>query len=269
MKAQIDRANAFASLHVAGEPIVLPNAWDAASARIVAAAGARAVATTSAGVAWALGHPDGNRLAREDALHALARIARSVTLPVSADIEQGYGELPDDVGRTVAACIDAGIVGVNIEDSLRPVAEQQLRITAARTAAEGEGVPLFINARIDTHRLGDSGSDAWLDETITRARAYEQAGADGVFVLGALRAETIRALVTATALPVNVAFGPGTLPIVKLAEAGAARISAGSSIAEAAYSLVEEWAAKMFDKTDTGDLPAPGLSWAELNRLVS
>lgn len=258
-------ARAFARLHVPGDPLVLPNAWDAASARIVAAAGARAVATTSAGVAWSLGATDGEGVTRSLALEAVARIVHAVDLPVTADIERGFGDGPSDVGDTVAWSIASGVVGVNLEDSLRPIDEQVLRLQAARAAADDAGIPLFINARIDTHRLPDT---AWLDETVARARAYTAAGASGVFVLGALRAEAVRALVTAVDVPVNVAYGPGTLSVHELAAAGAARISAGSSIAEAAYGLVGDLAGAMLDPAGTATATAPTVSYSELNRIL-
>lgn len=156
-----DRALAFRALHVPGRPLVLPNAWDAASARIVEDAGAAAVATTSAGLAWALGVPDGDQLDRERALEALARITATVAVPVSADIESGFAKDAAGVADTVRAVLAAGAVGVNIEDALyggagvlRPVAEQAERIAAAREAADAEGVPLFVNARIDTFLRG-------------------------------------------------------------------------------------------------------------------
>jgi 2-methylisocitrate lyase-like PEP mutase family enzyme len=269
MTSQIDRAHTFAALHTAGDPVVLPNVWDAASARIVAESGARAIATTSAGIAWSLGFADGNRLTRDDALSALTRIARVVTVPLTADIERGYGDTARDVGETVTAFFGAGVVGVNLEDSLRPIADQQQRLASAREAADSAGIPLFVNARIDTHSLGDIGGAEWLDETVARALAYERAGASGIFVLGALRAESIRALVDAVALPINVAFGPGTLPIAELALAGASRISAGSSIAESAYSVVGEWASRMSEANAPAAVPAPRLGWAALNSLIA
>lgn len=268
MTDQIENARVFASLHIEGDPVILPNVWDAMSARIVAASGARAIATTSAGIAWSLGCSDGNHLSREAALDAVSRILDAVTLPVTADIEGGYGLTPGDVGRTVALFVEAGVVGINIEDSLRPIGEQQLRIAAARVAAERANLPLFINARIDTHKLAEIGSSAWLEETVTRAQAYEDAGASGVFALGALRAESIKALAGATPMPVNVAFGPGTLPLAELAGAGASRISAGSSIVEAAYSMVADLAATMIEKVDAREIPTPGLSWNALNQLI-
>lgn len=268
MHTQVALARALTSLHVSGSPLVLPNAWDVASARVVAAAGARAVATTSAGVAWSHGSADGNRLPRADAVDAIAAIVRAVDVPVTADVENGFGDSPDDVARTVSAVVDAGAVGVNIEDSMRPVAEQVARLSAARSAADDTGVPLFLNARIDTHRLGGLGSLAWLDETVDRALAYVEAGASGIFVLGALHADAVRALVAASPVPVNVAYGPGTLTVGELAEAGAHRVSAGSSIAEAAYSLVGEMAATMLGDTSAAPTPAPTLGWSALNALA-
>ncbi|MDN4641766.1 isocitrate lyase/phosphoenolpyruvate mutase family protein [Agreia sp. PsM10] len=268
MSTKLERARAFHAMHAQATPLVLPNAWDVASARVVLACGARAIATTSAGVAWSSGHRDGNELTRDAALDAARRIAASVTVPISADIEGGYGETSSDLADTVSSFIDAGISGVNIEDSLRPIGEQQRRIASARTAADDAGIPLFINARIDTHRLGSIGTDDWFEETVTRATSYARSGASGIFVLGALSADTITRLADATSLPLNVAFGPGTLSISELSRAGARRISAGSSIAEAAYSVAQHWASAMLETPDTVVSSPPALGWAALNGLV-
>jgi 2-methylisocitrate lyase-like PEP mutase family enzyme len=177
----VDKAQVFRALHRAGTPLVLPNAWDVVSARIVAAAGAAAIATTSAGVVWSLGYRDGDHLDRGRALDAIARVAAAVDLPVTADIESGYAADPSGVAETVRGVVAAGAAGINLQDSFRPINEQVERIAAARTAADATGVPLFINARIDTHRLPTSESGAWLRETVNRAEAYMAAGADGVF----------------------------------------------------------------------------------------
>lgn len=268
MNPHVAHARTFASLHISGSPLVLPNAWDVASARVVAAAGARAVATTSAGVAWAHGSADGNLLPRDSAVAAVAAIVRAVDVPVTADVEGGFGESATDVARTVAEVLEAGAVGVNIEDSMRPVAQQAVRLAAARAAADDASIPLFVNARIDTHRLGGVGTLAWFDETVERALAYAAAGASGIFVLGALEADVVRALVAASPVPVNVAYGPGTLTVGQLASAGAHRISAGSSIAEAAYSLAGEMAATMLGDSAAAPGPAPTLGWSALNALA-
>ncbi|MEU3744367.1 MULTISPECIES: isocitrate lyase/phosphoenolpyruvate mutase family protein [Streptomyces] len=263
----VEKARLFRSLHVPGKPLVLPNAWDAASARVVAEVGAPAVATTSAGVAWSLGHGDGDHLGRDEALGAIARITAAVDVPVTADIERGYAADPAGVSETVRGVLAAGAVGINLEDSLRPVAEQVERIAAARRAADETGVPLFVNARIDTHRMPSGDPAAWLDETLVRARAYAAAGADGIFVLSALDAATIGQLVDGSPLPVNLAAGPGGLPVSALADAGAARVSAGSSIAEAAYGLVRRAARELLAQGTTGELEG-GFDYAALNALL-
>ncbi|MFE7045179.1 isocitrate lyase/phosphoenolpyruvate mutase family protein [Streptomyces atratus] len=255
----------FSALYTHRAPLVLPNAWDAASARVVADAGALAIATTSAGVAWSLGHGDGNRLSREQALGAIARITAAADVPVTADIERGYATDPAGVAETVRGVLAVGAVGINIEDTLRPVAEQAERIAAARRAADETGVPLFINARIDTHRLAPGDRTAWLEETL--ARAYAQACADGIFILGTWDSETVRTLVDKAPVPVNVLAGPSAPSVSELAGAGVARISAGSSIAEAAYGLVRRAARELLEKGTTTTLEG-GFDYADLNALL-
>ncbi|MFJ2114591.1 isocitrate lyase/phosphoenolpyruvate mutase family protein [Streptomyces sp. NPDC087850] len=271
---QQDRAALLRSLHIPGTPLVLPNAWDGASARLAADAGAAVIATTSAGVAWSLGFGDGGRLDRTDALGAVARIVGAVGVPVTADIEGGYGSTAEDVAETVRGVLAAGAVGVNLEDApgpgadpLRPVAEQAARITAARQAADAAGVPLFVNARIDTHRLR-AAPDIWLKETLARAAAYAHAGADGVFVLGALDRAAVSALVDGVPVPLNVQAEPGTLPVSVLAELGVARISAGSSIAEAAYGLAARGARELLTSGTTTALDGK-LAYRALNSLMT
>ncbi|MGW3306855.1 isocitrate lyase/PEP mutase family protein [Streptomyces sp. NPDC001073] len=265
-----DRALAFRALHVPGRPLVLPNAWDAASARIVEDTGATAVATTSAGVAWALGVPDGDLLGRERAVAAVARIAGSVAVPVSADIESGFAEDPAGVADTVRAVLSAGAVGVNIEDALyggegvlRPVAEQAERIAAAREAADAEGVPLFVNARIDTFLRGAGGVDA----TLERAAAFRAAGADGIFVPGTVEPGTVKELADGIDAPLNVLVGPGAPPVAELAALGVARVSAGSSVALAAYAVVRRAARELLDTGTYGEQTG-GLGYGELNSLL-
>ncbi|MFE9811642.1 isocitrate lyase/phosphoenolpyruvate mutase family protein [Streptomyces sp. NPDC005227] len=264
-------ALAFRALHVPGQPLVLPNAWDTASARIVEEAGAAAVATTSAGLAWDLGAADGDALDRERALAAVARIAAAVAVPVSADIESGYAPDAQGVGDTVRAVLAAGAVGVNIEDALhgdgagplRPVAAQADRIAAARAAADAAGVPLFVNARIDTFLRGAGG----VEETLERAAAFLAAGADGVFVPGAVDPVTVKALVGGIDGPLNIMVGPGAPPVAELAALGVARVSAGSGIAQAAHALVRRAARELLD-TGTYGAMAGGFDYGELNSLL-
>ncbi|WP_079086906.1 isocitrate lyase/PEP mutase family protein [Streptomyces silvensis] len=267
-------ASAFRALHTPGTPLVLPNAWDVASARVVRAAGARAVATTSAGLAWALGTADGDRLTRDRAVAAVAAIVDAVDVPVTADIESGYAPDAAGVADTVRAVLDAGAVGVNIEDArhgpgepLRPLAEQSERIAAARKAAGAAGVELFVNARVDTYLRGvGEGPDARLALTLERAAAYLAAGADGVFVPGAVDPATVAALVEGIDGPVNVMAGPGAPPVADLAGLGVARVSVGSGIAQAAHALVRRAATELLAEGTYGAL-ADGLDYGELNEL--
>ncbi|MHC3471390.1 isocitrate lyase/PEP mutase family protein [Streptomyces sp. 7R007] len=266
-----DRALAFRSLHVPGRPLVLPNAWDTASARLIEDAGAAAVATTSAGLAWALGAADGDRLERGRALEAVARIAAAVDVPVSADIESGYAPDAAGVADTVRAVLAAGAVGVNIEDALyeagtgplRPVAEQAERIATVRETADAAGVPLFVNARIDTFLRGAGG----VDVTLERAAAFRAAGADGIFVPGAVDPGTVKLLVDGVDGPLNVMAGPGAPPVAELAALGVARVSVGSALAQAAHALVRRAARELLD-AGTYESLTDGLDYGRLNGLL-
>ncbi|HTJ38965.1 MAG TPA: isocitrate lyase/phosphoenolpyruvate mutase family protein [Dactylosporangium sp.] len=265
------RAARFRALHSASAPLVLVNAWDAASARVVAAAGAPAIATTSAGVAWTLGAPDGDALTRDAALEHLARIVRAVPaeLPVTADIESGFGETPAEVATTIRGVLEAGAVGINLEDTergatagLRAVAGQQERIAAARGAADDAGVELYINARVDTYFRGAP------EETVARAEAYLAAGATGIFVPGVADADTIAALAKAIPAPLNVLAQDGTPPVAELAALGVARVSLGSWVAEAAYALARRAAREAYT-AGTYTTLADAYDFGELNTLMS
>ncbi|MFD5518018.1 isocitrate lyase/phosphoenolpyruvate mutase family protein [Streptomyces sp. NPDC127066] len=266
-----DSALAFRALHVPGRPLVLANAWDAVSARIVEEEGAAAVATTSAGLAWSLGAADGDRLDRDDSLAAVARIAAVVRVPVSADIESGYASDAQGVGDTVRAVLAAGAVGVNIEDALygegagplRPWEEQAERIAAVRAAADAAEVPLFVNARVDTFLRGAGG----VEETLERAAAFLAAGADGVFVPGTVDPATVKALVEGIEGPVNILVGPGAPSVDELAALGVARISAGSSIAAAAHALVRRAARELLGE-GTCETLVGGFDYTGLNALM-
>ncbi|MEW2132281.1 isocitrate lyase/phosphoenolpyruvate mutase family protein [Streptomyces sp. NPDC005435] len=263
-----DNARLFRSLHTPSAPLALANAWDAASARVVEAAGAPAIATTSAGVSWALGSPDGGSLTRARALEVIARIAAAVTVPVTADIEDGYGADAAAVAETVAGVIEAGAVGVNIEDGTRPPAELAARLTAARRAAERAGADLFLNARVDTYLLGLGDPETRLAETLTRARLYADAGADGVFVPGVTDPATLKALAEDIALPLNVMAGPGAPSVAELGGLGVARVSLGPGVALAAYDAARRAARELFG-TGTVTAPADALSFAELDGLLA
>ncbi|MEQ4305703.1 isocitrate lyase/phosphoenolpyruvate mutase family protein [Plantactinospora sp. B6F1] len=270
MSEQRLRAELFRSLHVPADPVVLVNAWDAASARIVAAAGARAVATTSAGVAWSLGAPDGDVLGREPATELVGRVAAAVSVPVSADIETGFGATPDQVGETVRAVLAAGAVGVNLEDAapdggpgLRDVADQSARLAATRAVADAVGIPLYVNARIDTFLRGTGG----VPETLDRAAHYLLAGADGIFVPGVVDPETVAALVAGIPAPLNILAGPGAPAVPELARLGVARVSLGSSVATAAYAVVRRAAEEVYGSGGY-DALAGALDYGAVNELM-
>jgi 2-methylisocitrate lyase-like PEP mutase family enzyme len=275
---QRDRAAAFRRLHQreAGAILVLPNAWDVMSARLVEEAGARAIATTSAGISWSLGRADGQGLSRAEMLDAVRRIAGAVRLPVTADVEGGYGKgTPDEVAETVRGVLAAGAVGINLEDALglsgqplRTADDQAARISAARAAAKAEGVELFINARVDVYLMEVGAPETRFDEAIRRARAYVAAGADGVFVPGVIDAPTIRRLAGAVGAPLNILAKPGAPSAGELYELGVARVSAGSGITSAAMALIRRAAAELLGP-GTYETLRGGVSHAEANALVS
>jgi 2-methylisocitrate lyase-like PEP mutase family enzyme len=248
---RIDRAAAFRALHVPREPIVLWNVWDAGSARAVARGGARALATGSWSVAAAHGHADGEALPLDLAMANLARITAATELPVSVDLESGYGEAAADVARTVARAIEAGAVGCNLEDSvpatgaLRAIDQATGRVAAAREAAERAGVALFLNARTDVFFQAppDRHDRSMVDDAIERGAAYARAGADGLFVPGLVDPVLIAQVVDRSPLPVNVMIAAGSPTLARLAELGVARISHGPGPYLAAMKLLEDMAA--------------------------
>jgi 2-methylisocitrate lyase-like PEP mutase family enzyme len=275
MSTQAERARTFDALHRPGVPLLLPNAWDAGSAALIARAGAAAIATTSAGVAWSLGLADGGGLGAERCAAVVERVVAVVDdLPVSADVEDGYGADPKAVAATVTAVVRAGAVGVNIEDrpgrngaTLHTPAEQAERIAAARAAAERLGVPVWINARTDTYLAAVGPEERRLTETLERAAAYAAAGADSLFVPGVADLDTIAELV-AGPLPLNVMVWAGAPSVTELAEVGVCRISLGSAIAQAAYAQAARATEELL-VAGTYDATAAGWAYADLNALLS
>lgn len=233
MSSQNEKAVQFHALHVPGRPLVLFNCWDAGSAKAIAAAGATAIATASWAVAAANGYPDGEHIPLGVAIDNAARIVGAVDLPVTVDLESGYGSDPETVAATVARVIKAGAVGCNLEDadpvngSIRSAQDQALRLAAVRAVAQG--FPFFINARTDSFLQADplTHSAAMLDDVIRRAHIYAENGADGLFVPGLVDRDLIGQLVRASPLPVNLMRGEKTPPLKELAELGVARVSHG------------------------------------------
>lgn len=250
---QLRKAEVFRKLHDRSAIFVLPNAWDVASALIFARTGFAAVATTSGGVAWSLGHADGERIPRDEAVAAIARIAHALDVPVSADIEAGYGTTPDQVNETVRQVIAAGAVGINLEDSLGDGALRETgatvdRIRAARAAADDAGIPIVINARSDAWLNGFGANERErFDETVHRARRYLEAGADCIYPIGLGDVATIAALVKELDAPVNVGARPGLPGVADLARLGVARVSTATRFATLALSAVERAAVEIRD----------------------
>ena len=256
MTDQADRARLFHQLHVPGDPVVLYNVWDAGSARAVATAGAKALATGSWSVAAAHGYEDGEKLPLELVLANLARIVATVDLPVTLDFETGYGATPEAVGEGVARALAHGTIGFNLEDrvigakSLRSIPAQSARLRAARRAAEESGVPAFLNARTDLFLKADRAAHnrALLAEALERATAYAGAGADGLFVPGLVDEALIGELCQASPLPINAFVLPQAPPARRLAELGVARISHGPGPYRLAMKTIEDAARAAFTR---------------------
>jgi 2-methylisocitrate lyase-like PEP mutase family enzyme len=256
MMSQRDRAAYFRQLHHENRPLVLPNAWDAASARVIELAGAKAIATSSAGVSWVYGRRDGQKLQREEMIQMVRYIVQAVEVPVTADVESGYGTgSPEDVAETVRAVIDAGAAGVNLEDSPgkdgEPLMAPEIhaeRIRAAREAAQAADGDLVINARTDPYLLKVGAPETRFDEAVRRARIYRAAGADCIFVPGVIDAEAIAALVQAIDGPVNVLAFPGVPTIQELGKLGVARVSLGAGVARAALAATQRVAREVLEK---------------------
>jgi len=272
---QAQNAAAFRSRHRGPALLLLPNAWDAMSARVFVADGFDAIATTSGGVAWSLGYADGEQAPWSEVVAATARIVRVAGVPVTADIEAGYGETPDAVARSIAEIIGAGAVGVNLEDGtprrpvpIRTVADAADRIRAAREAASSAGVPIVINGRTDLYlrNIGDDASR--FDETVERGRAYLAAGADCVYPIGLSDPATIGRLVKALRAPININVRAGLPSVAELEALGVARASTASQVALMAMSMTRQ-VAEDLRTTGRFDKLAPAMAQAYAQRLFT
>lgn len=241
-QSQIRKAHEFRSLHDRKQVLLLPNAWDAGSARLFAGLGFPAIATTSGGIAWSLGYADGEQLPMDELLAAVRRIVRVVALPVSVDFEAGYADTTEALASNVAALIDTGVVGINLEDgirheTLREVGDAARRIAAAREAAHTAGVPIFINARVDSWIVGGDADDAArLDDSLRRARAYLAAGADGIYPIGVADPALIAQLCAEIDAPINISARLGLPDMAELRRLGVARVSTATRLATLALS---------------------------------
>lgn len=270
--AQVQRARRFRALHDRRRVLLLPNAWDAGSARVFASLGFDAVATTSGGVAWSLGYPDGEQAPLDEVLAAIGRIVRITPLPVTVDFESGYGDSPEAVAASVRRVIEAGAAGINLEDGirherLRDVDDAARRIAAARQAADEAGVPIVINARIDAWIIGgDATEGERTEETVRRARAYLAAGADGIYPIALARPQVIAALCAAIPAPVNIGANAGLPDLAELGRLGVARVSTATRLATVALSAARE-AAEALRRTGRFDGLGATTGYESLQRL--
>jgi 2-methylisocitrate lyase-like PEP mutase family enzyme len=268
------KAAAFRNLHSGREILLLPNVWDVASARIVEEAGFRAVATSSAGVSFSLGYPDGQVIPRDEMLAAITRIAKAVKVPVTADVESGYGKAAKDAALTARAVIDAGAVGMNLEDvadastsALVELPLQLEKIRAIREIADRVRVPLVLNARTDTYLLQIGDPAKRYDETVRRLSAYRDAGADCVFVPGLSDAASIGRLVADLKCPLNILAGTGSPSVPELFKLGVARVSLGSAPMRAALGQLRRLGEEL-KASGTYSALDGSPSYAEMNLLM-
>ena len=269
---QRELAEQLKALHRPEEPLVLVNAWDAASARVVVYAGAQAVATSSAAAAYAAGFPDGQEISREQMLEAVATIARAVSVPVTADMEAGWGDTPEAAAETARGVIEAGAVGLNLEDasstgSLLTIEGFVEKIAAVRQVADKADVPLVLNARVDVF-IGQIGvPDGRLEESIERGRAYLEAGADCVFVPAVSDKPTIAALAQGIG-PISVLATPQTPTLPELGRLGVVRVSMGSGPYRAALTTALELAEEAYGMGTFAHLEYAEISHGSMQELM-
>ena len=273
MPTQREKAEALRQLHRRGKPLVLVNAWDAVSARILEQLGAPAIATTSAGIAWLEGYADGEHMLRDRMLAAVTRVSSVVSVPVTADLESGYGLTIEDAVATALGAIEAGAVGMNFEDwnaatdELIEIDEQVPRIAAMRNETDRAGVPLVINARTDVFLKGLGPDENWrFQEATRRANRYLEAGADCAFIPGVIDERTIAMLAETIAGPINVLAAPNAPTVARLAQLGVARISLGSSAMAYALGQFRELAKTIADEGSFA-LLAERIPYADVNAL--
>jgi 2-methylisocitrate lyase-like PEP mutase family enzyme len=275
MKANETKAKAIAlrELHRARKILVLPNAWDCLSARIFEQAGFPAIATTSGGVAAVFGYPDGQRISSREMLQMAGRIAQTVSVPVTADLEAGYGASPNEIADVIREAIGFGIVGANIEDGQGPnqplaeVARQVEVIRAIREAADACDVPLVLNARVDVYLRGVRDDASRFDQTLHRATTYRDAGADCIFPIGLHDRDTIARLVKELRFPVNIMAGHGAPPISELEKIGVARVTFGSGLMRATLPFAQKMAQELRASGESDLLEQTEFSHLAVNQL--
>jgi 2-methylisocitrate lyase-like PEP mutase family enzyme len=271
---QKQKAEIFRALHHGPKILVLPNAWDAASAVILEQSGFPAIATTSAGIAFSLGYPDKQRISREQALAVVARIVHSVKIPVSADVESGYGDRPEDAAQTAQAVIESGAIGLNLEDANHQ-AERQLvdislqleKIRAVHETAERAGLPLVLNARTDVYLEQVGSPESRYDETIRRLSVYRDAGADCVFAPGVADVSIIARLTKDLRCPLNILASLTTPSAPELQKLGVARVSVGSGSMRTSLGQLRRFAEELRTTGTYKNLDG-AIPYADLNQLM-
>ena len=269
MSTSSDRAAEFHALHSGPQILVLPNAWDAASAALMADAGAKAVATSSAAVAWAHGYADGDALPVDKLVATISEVARIASVPVTADIEGGYSDDLETLARTVAAVIDAGAVGINLEDGRRDPELHARKVEAARKAADRSGVRLFINARTDVFLKRLLEGEAALGEALRRAELYRAAGADGIFVPFANDPKLIATLAGSIVLPLNIMSWTGVPVASELEALGVRRLSSATLLFRAAFAPLKRAIEAYLRDGDPSALAGAGDGAPDLNTRFS
>ena len=260
-------AKTFQDLHSSTSLLVLPNAWDAGSARLFENTGAKAIATTSAGVAWALGYLDGNVVPVDKLAAVVASITRVIEVPLTVDIEAGYTDEPKKIDDTLKPILDAGAVGINIEDGEGSPDLLVRKIEQARKTANSAGVKLFINARTDVYLNGLGTSESQRDETISRAALYRGAGADGLFVPGLCESAAIKTIASEVKMPLNVMAWPDLPSASELSKVGVHRLSSGAAIAQVLWNHAEELAKSFLKTGDSGIVLKNAMGYSKLQSL--
>jgi 2-methylisocitrate lyase-like PEP mutase family enzyme len=262
-------AAAFHALHAGPDVLLLPNGWDAMSCRLLQEAGAKAVATSSAAVAWSLGYPDGDTLPVPLLIQTLSNISRVLSVPLTADIEGGYSDDPAEVADTAAKVIGAGAVGVNLEDGARDPDLHARKIEAVRAAANRAGVDLYINARTDVYLRGLASGEAAVAEVLKRAKLYADAGASGLFAPVVKEAAEISAIAQGTTLPLNVMSMPGVPDAAELARLGARRVSSATGPSRVAWHAMKGAAEAWLKDGDNDALGLAGGPSVNYNKLFA
>jgi len=275
MKSQRELAEDFRKLHHAEHILILPNAWDVASARVFEDAGFPAIATSSAALSVSLGYPDGERIEKKELFAAVKRIARRLTVPLSVDVEAGFGATIPDLVDTMRCAVEAGAVGVNLEDianfekeTLFPLEQQTERILAARRTADELGIPLVINARSDAYLYAAGDQEAKFQELLRREIAYQDAGADCLYPMGLTNKEKIAKFVKFVDKPVNVMARKGAPTLPELKSIGVRRLSLGPGPIYATIALLRKIAQELMQKGSYETMLTDAITFDELNALA-